>query len=113
MSGRSATAASARSTSSISRPQLLGDDDGTWTPERIQAALASKKTVQASFVKPLPVYIVYFSQAALVDGKIVDYKDMYGRDPKAMAALNMKDGGASLGGKAEAGRTRSRRRRIG
>ena len=75
---------------------LLGDDNGPWTPDRIQTTLASKKTVQANFVKPLPVYIVYFSQAALVDGTIVDYKDMYGRDPKAMAALNMKDGGASL-----------------
>ena len=76
--------------------QLLGDDEGAWTPQRIQAALASKKTVQASFVKPVPVYIVYFSEAALNDGTIVDYKDMYGRDPKAMDALNMKDGGASL-----------------
>lgn len=75
---------------------LLGDDDGQWTPDRIQSALASKKTVQAKFVKPVPVYIVYFSEAALLDGKIVDYKDMYGRDSKAMAALNMKDGGASL-----------------
>ncbi len=75
---------------------LLGDDNGTWTPEKIKAALASKKTVQANFVKSVPVYIVYFSQAALLSGRIVDYKDMYGRDPKAMAALNMKDGGASL-----------------
>jgi murein L,D-transpeptidase YcbB/YkuD len=76
--------------------ELLGDDGGEWTPEKIQAALASKKTVQANFVKPLPVYIVYFSAAALLDGSIVDYKDLYGRDSKAMAALEMKDGGASL-----------------
>jgi murein L,D-transpeptidase YcbB/YkuD len=76
--------------------ELLGDDGGEWTAEKIQAALDSKKTVQANFVKPLPVYIVYFSQAALNDGKIVDYKDLYGRDSKAMAALEMKDGGASL-----------------
>jgi L,D-transpeptidase YcbB len=76
--------------------ELLGDDDGTWTPEKVQGTLASKKTVQANFVKPVPVYIVYFSDAALLDGNIVDYKDLYGRDPKAMAALNMKDGGASL-----------------
>ena len=75
---------------------LLGDDDGPWTPEKVQTTLASKKTVQANFVKPVPVYIVYFSEAALVDGSIVDYKDMYGRDPKAVEALNMKDGGASL-----------------
>jgi murein L,D-transpeptidase YcbB/YkuD len=76
--------------------ELLGDDGGEWTPEKIQAALASKKTVQANFVKPLPVYIVYFSAAALLDGSIIDYKDLYGRDSKAMAALEMKDGGASL-----------------
>jgi murein L,D-transpeptidase YcbB/YkuD len=76
--------------------QLLGDDGGTWSPEKIQAQLASGKTKQANFVKPIPVYIVYFSAAALNDGKIVDYQDLYGRDGKAMAALDMKDGGASL-----------------
>ncbi|MFL6746676.1 MAG: L,D-transpeptidase family protein, partial [Sphingomicrobium sp.] len=76
--------------------ELLGDDGGEWTPEKIQATLASKKTVQANFVKPLPVYIVYFSAAALNDGRIVTYNDLYNRDAKAMAALKMKDGGASL-----------------
>jgi murein L,D-transpeptidase YcbB/YkuD len=76
--------------------ELLGDDNGQWTPDKIQAALDSKKTVQANFVKPLPVYIVYFSAAALLDGQIVDYNDLYGRDSKAMAALMMKDGGASM-----------------
>lgn len=76
--------------------QLLGDDGGEWTPEKIQAQLASGKTKQANFVKPVPVYIVYFSSAALNDGRIIDYSDLYGRDAKALAALNMKDGGASL-----------------
>jgi murein L,D-transpeptidase YcbB/YkuD len=76
--------------------ELGSDDGGEWTREKIDEALASKKTVQANFVKPVPVYIVYFSQAALLDGRIVNYKDLYGRDAKAMAALQMKDGGASL-----------------
>ena len=76
--------------------ELLGDDGGTWTPDKIQAQLATGKTKQANFVKPLPVYIVYFSSAALLDGKIVDYNDLYGRDTKAMTALLSKDGGASL-----------------
>jgi murein L,D-transpeptidase YcbB/YkuD len=76
--------------------ELLGDDNGTWTPDKIQAALDSKKSVQANFVKPLPVYIVYFSSAGLNDGRIVDYRDLYGRDAKALAALKMRDGGASL-----------------
>ena len=76
--------------------ELLGDDGGEWTPEKIQAALDSKNSVQANCVKPVPVYIVYFSSAALNDGRIVNYKDLYGRDSKAFAALEMKDGGASL-----------------
>ena len=76
--------------------ELLGDDGGEWTPDKIQAQLSSGKTKQANFVKPVPVYIVYFTTAGLNDGRIVDYSDLYGRDSKAMAALNMKDGGASL-----------------
>jgi murein L,D-transpeptidase YcbB/YkuD len=76
--------------------ELLGDDNGEWTPDKIKAALDSKKTVQANFVKPIPVYIVYFSSAALLNGTIIDYKDLYGRDRTAMAALQMKDGGVSL-----------------
>ena len=67
--------------------ELLGDDEGEWTPERIQEALASKKTIEAKFVKPVPVYIVYFSSAALNDGQIVDYQDLYNRDAKVLAAL--------------------------
>ena len=76
--------------------ELLGDDGGEWTPDKIQATLKSKKTVQANFVKPLPVYIVYFSSAALLDGRIVDYKDLYARDSKDLAALEAKDGGAAM-----------------
>jgi murein L,D-transpeptidase YcbB/YkuD len=73
---------------------LLGDDNGDWTPEKIQAALAEKKTVQANFVKPLPVYIVYFSAAANTDGSIVTYDDVYKRDSKVIAALLDNDGKA-------------------
>ena len=67
--------------------ELGSDDGGEWTREKIAEAVASKKTVEAKFVKPVPVYIVYFSSAALNDGRVVDYADMYGRDPKALAAL--------------------------
>jgi murein L,D-transpeptidase YcbB/YkuD len=72
--------------------QLLSDDNGEWTPERIKETLASKKTVQANFVKPLPVYIVYFSAAANNDGSIVTYDDMYKRDGKVIAALLDREG---------------------
>lgn len=75
--------------------ELLTDDGGTWTPDKIQAQLATGKSKQANFVKPVPVYIVYFTSAALLDGKIVDYDDLYGRDKAPLAALNMRDGGAA------------------
>ena len=56
--------------------QLLGDDGGEWTPDKIQAAAGDgQDEVQANFVKPLPVYIVYFSSAALIDGRSSTYKD--------------------------------------
>ena len=66
---------------------LLADDGGEWTPERVDEALASGKTVNAKFVQPLPVYIVYFSAAALNDGTITQYADLYNRDDKVIAAL--------------------------
>jgi len=68
--------------------ELLADDGGEWTQERIDSTLASAKTVQANFVKPVPVYIVYFSTAALTDGNLVQYEDLYKRDGAVMAALN-------------------------
>jgi murein L,D-transpeptidase YcbB/YkuD len=72
--------------------ELGSDDAGEWTRDRIDAVLASKKTVEAKFVKPLPVYIVYFSAAALTDGTIVNYDDVYKRDTKVIAALLDRDG---------------------
>jgi len=79
---------------------LLGDDNGEWVPEKIQETLTAKKTVQANFVKPLPVYIVYFSVAANTDGSIVNYDDMYKRDAHVIAAL-LDDEGKAPGKPAE------------
>ncbi len=66
---------------------LLTEGGEEWTPEKIKATLASGKSVQASFPRPLPVYIVYMSSAAHVDGRIIDYPDIYKRDAKVIAAL--------------------------
>ena len=74
--------------------ELLGDDGGEWTSEKIQETLASKKSKQANFVKPVPVHIVYFSVAALTDGTIVNYTDVYKRDDQVIAALLDDDGKA-------------------
>ena len=56
-------------------------------------------------MKPVPVYIVYFSAAALTDGTIVDYHDLYKRDTKVIAALLDRDGNRRR-------RRRRRRRRA-
>jgi len=66
---------------------LLTEGGTEWTAEKVQATIASGKSVQAKFPEPLPVYIVYMSSAATVEGKIVDYSDVYKRDGKAIAAL--------------------------
>jgi murein L,D-transpeptidase YcbB/YkuD len=59
-----------------------------WTPEKVRATVASRKTVQANFPRPIPVYIVYMSSAALQGGEIKNYDDIYKRDGKVLAALN-------------------------
>ena len=73
--------------------ELLSDDGGAWDRAKVDEVLKSGKTVSASFVKPVPVYIVYFSVAALNDGSIVQYKDLYSRDGPVMTALLDRDGG--------------------
>ncbi|QNM82048.1 L,D-transpeptidase family protein [Sphingomonas sabuli] len=66
---------------------LLSEGSTEWTGEKVQQTLASGKTVEAKFPQPLPVYIVYMSSAATVEGKIIDYSDVYKRDVPAIAAL--------------------------
>jgi murein L,D-transpeptidase YcbB/YkuD len=73
--------------------QLLTDGGTEWTAEKVQETLAAKKTVQANFPKPIPVYIVYFSTAAATDGRIVNYNDVYKRDAGVLAALDGKTAG--------------------
>ena len=64
--------------------------EGTdWDRGKIDETLASGKATQANLSTPIPVYIVYFTVAATSDAsRIVNYKDMYGRDGAAIAALN-------------------------
>lgn len=86
--------------------QLGSDDGGEWTREKIDEVVASKKTVGAKFVKPVPVFIVYFSVAALNDGAIVAYDDLYKRDSQVIAAL-LDDEGKAPGAPAKKVATRN------
>src|SRR4051794_4752229 len=63
--------------------------EGTeWDHDKVQATVASRKTVQANLAQPIPVYIVYFTVASTTDAAgYLSYSDMYKRDPIALAAL--------------------------
>ncbi|HKT15544.1 MAG TPA: L,D-transpeptidase family protein [Allosphingosinicella sp.] len=70
---------------------LLGNPQ--WDKAAITKALASGKTVRADAISPTPVYIAYFTAAALADNKgILTYTDLYSRDTPVLAALNDKEG---------------------
>ncbi|WP_265569368.1 L,D-transpeptidase family protein [Sphingomicrobium nitratireducens] len=71
---------------------LLEEDGGDWTTDKTVEVVNSGERLQANFVKPLPVYIVYMSAAAKPDGTIVEYKDIYSRDKPVLAALDDKAG---------------------
>ena len=83
--------------------ELLSDDAGEFNRAKIDEVLASGKTVKADFVKPVPVYIVYFSTAALTDGSLTQYEDLYKRDGRVLAALT--DRNSPIKGSAPATKT--------
>ena len=65
---------------------LLAGTPG-WDRARIDAALASGKTIKADLAAPVPIYVVYFTVRAGTDGSITKYPDVYGRDAVVVAAL--------------------------
>jgi murein L,D-transpeptidase YcbB/YkuD len=70
---------------------LLGTPQ--WDRAAINRAVAEGKTVQAQAAVATPVYITYFTAAALANAEgIISYPDVYGRDGKVITALNAKSG---------------------
>jgi murein L,D-transpeptidase YcbB/YkuD len=70
---------------------LLGTPE--WDRAAIDKAIAEGKTVQAKSAVATPVYITYFTTAALAAGEgIISYPDIYARDGKVVSALNAKGG---------------------
>jgi murein L,D-transpeptidase YcbB/YkuD len=64
-------------------------NDPKWDKAAIDRAVASGKTQRVNASAPIPVYITYFTAAALKDGAgITTWKDLYGRDSKVVTALN-------------------------
>jgi murein L,D-transpeptidase YcbB/YkuD len=74
---------------------LLGNPQ--WNRAAIDEAIAAGKTVKADAAVATPVYITYFTTAALAAGEgIISYPDVYGRDGKVVTALNAKSGTTTL-----------------
>lgn len=65
---------------------LLGNPE--WDQTKIAETIKGGKTVMAKTMVDTPVYITYFTAAAAKDGAgIIAYKDVYGRDAKALASI--------------------------
>lgn len=74
-------------------------DNPEWDEAAIREQIASGKTVEADATTPTPVYITYFTAAAIADnGGVLTYKDVYGRDGAVIAALDDR-GGTALAAK--------------
>ena len=65
-----------------------------WTPERIQAAVATGKQVVVTLDKPIPVTIGYATAFRTPDGLLHYRRDVYGRDAKLLAALEQRSAGS-------------------
>jgi murein L,D-transpeptidase YcbB/YkuD len=69
--------------------QTLLEPTGLWDKATIQKTIAEGKSVQANLAEPIPVYITYFTAAAIAEKReIIAYSDIYSRDKVVVAALN-------------------------
>ncbi|VWX58425.1 L,D-transpeptidase family protein [Sphingorhabdus sp. 109] len=59
--------------------------EGSATPAQVDAILASRKTTKLSLLKPIPVYIAYFTAEAGEGGSIRYFPDVYKRDSLKLA----------------------------
>jgi murein L,D-transpeptidase YcbB/YkuD len=77
--------------------EALLEPTGKWDHETIQQTVKSGKTTLAALAQPIPVYITYFTAAAIADKKeIIAYSDIYGRDKTVVAALNDRSGNTAM-----------------
>jgi murein L,D-transpeptidase YcbB/YkuD len=78
-----------RTENALGFAQTLLEPTGQWDKVVIQKTIAEGKTVKADLAAPIPVYITYFTAAAIAEKKeIVSYKDIYSRDTPVLTALN-------------------------
>jgi murein L,D-transpeptidase YcbB/YkuD len=66
---------------------LLLDDPERWSADALRAAIASGETRTVRVKRRLPVMLLYFTAEADEDGTVRFRPDLYGRDPRVLAAL--------------------------
>jgi murein L,D-transpeptidase YcbB/YkuD len=67
--------------------ELLLDDPVRWSAPAIDIALAAGTTRTLPVKKQVPVLFLYFTAEADADGTVHFRRDLYGRDPRVLAAL--------------------------
>lgn len=63
-------------------------DDPRWDRAALEAAIATGTTRRVSLPVPVPVLLVYLTGTAEADGTVRFFRDVYGRDPSLLAALD-------------------------
>lgn len=85
-----------RTEDAIGFAATLLENTPEWDRARIDEVVASGKTVQANLAEPIPVYITYFTAAAVsAKNEIIAYSDIYKRDKPVAMALNDRGGEAT------------------
>jgi L,D-transpeptidase YcbB len=67
--------------------QVLKDQPGDWTREKIEAAMKGETTFRVPLTKPIPVYILYGTAIASEAGQVFFFDDVYGHDARLGALL--------------------------
>jgi murein L,D-transpeptidase YcbB/YkuD len=59
-----------------------------WDRSRLEAAIAAGETRTIDLARPLPVLVLYWTAATDLHGEVHFYRDIYGRDPTLLDALD-------------------------
>jgi murein L,D-transpeptidase YcbB/YkuD len=68
--------------------RLVLEGTPEWSPERMQAAVDSGKTVRVSLPERLPMYLFYWTSFVDSGGGVYFWDDIYGWDKRLTAALS-------------------------
>jgi len=68
--------------------QLVLNDPERWNTATMADVVASGRTQTVNLAEPVPVLLLYWTAQPRADGQVVFHRDIYGRDPPTLAALD-------------------------